>query len=223
MNSTLKSEYRAYRTWVFDCDGVLLDSNAVKTQAFHDVARAYGLEAADRLMDFHVENGGVSRFVKFEHLFQGILNRAPEAGEMDRVLTAFAEAVKARLLDCPAAPRLDDVLRAVTEHGRAFVVSGGMQDELRDVFARRCLSGYFTAIFGSPDTKDDILAREREAGRMSDPAVFVGDARYDFEVARRFGLDFVFAADWSDFTGGAAYFNGREARVIGTLADLLDA
>lgn len=223
MSAALKPEYRQYRCWVFDCDGVLLDSNAVKTQAFHDVASQYGEDAADRLVAFHIENGGVSRFVKFEHLFTGILGRPPEAGELDSALGAFADAVKARLLECAQAPDIDKVLEAVNQNAKAFVVSGGMQDELRDVFAQRGLDKHFAAIFGSPDTKDDILARERGSGHMEDPAVFIGDARYDFEVARRFGLDFAFVSDWSDFPGGAAYFADKDARIISTIADLIEA
>ena len=42
---------------------------------------------------------------------------------------------------------------------------------------------------------DDSVARERNHGPVPDPVLFVGDARYDFEVAERFGLDVVFASE----------------------------
>lgn len=38
-----------YETLVFDCDGVLLDSNRVKTEAFWTVASQFGQAAADAL------------------------------------------------------------------------------------------------------------------------------------------------------------------------------
>lgn len=222
MTFSLRPEFQRYRCWVFDCDGVLLDSNRAKTDAFRDVALAYGAEAAERLVTFHKTNGGISRFVKFRHLFEGILCRSPEAGEMEAVLERFTHAAKARLLECAEAPHLREVLVAAAAQGPLFVVSGGLQTELRDVFRLRGLDGDFTAIFGSPDTKDDILARERASGAMPDPAVFVGDARYDFEVAERYGLDFVFASRWTEFTGWREYFESQKnIPVIDTVSAIL--
>ena len=40
-----------YRTWIFDCDGVLLDSNRVKTQAMFEAAKPHGEDAAMKLVD----------------------------------------------------------------------------------------------------------------------------------------------------------------------------
>jgi len=72
----------SYKSWIFDCDGVLLDSNRVKTEAFHSAVLDYGCEYADRLVAYHVEHGGISRFKKFEYFFDNILGKAPEKEEM---------------------------------------------------------------------------------------------------------------------------------------------
>lgn len=221
MSASLRSEYQDYRCWLFDCDGVLMDSNAVKTQAFYDVALPYGEDVAEKLMAYHVEHGGVSRFVKVEELFTGILKRPPKDGEVAQVLDDFAAISKARMLACPTAPRIEEVLEAVSKTGPVFVVSGSMQDELREVFAARGLDKYFTAIFGSPDDKDTIVERELRSGAMAGPALFVGDARYDFEVAERYGLDFAFATAWTDFAGWETYFEDKPATLINSIADLL--
>ena len=221
MTAQIHQDFAKYRCWVFDCDGVLLDSNAVKTQAFYDVALPFGTAAADALVAFHVEHGGISRFVKFQHLFTGILQRAPEAGELDTVIDQFSKAAKARMLECAEAPRLHDVLEAVAATGPVYVVSGSMQSELREVFAQRGLDKHFTAIFGSPDTKDMIVQRERANDAMPGPALFIGDARYDFEVADRFGLDFAFAHAWSEFSGWQTYFQDKPVPIIQSIQDLL--
>ena len=222
MTSNLHPSFEKYRCWVFDCDGVLLNSNTIKTQAFHDVIMPlFGRNAADQLVAYHLEHGGISRFIKMQHLFTGILGREPKAGELDHVLDQFAQAVKSRLLNCEEAPRLRDVLEAVNANGSAFVVSGGMQDELRDIFQTRGLDTYFTAIFGSPDSKDKILARERQSGAMATPAVFIGDARYDFEVANQFNFDFVFASAWSEFSDWNAFFETKPVHIVSSLENLL--
>lgn len=45
-------DLQRYRTLVFDCDGVLLNSNMVKTQAFYSTALPYGEKAAKELVDW---------------------------------------------------------------------------------------------------------------------------------------------------------------------------
>ena len=221
MKPSLQAAYVKYKCWIFDCDGVLLNSNAVKTQAFFDVALQYGKEAADRLVAYHVEQGGISRFIKFEYLLRDILDREPLPGELDRVLREFSQATLACLLKCEEAPRVREVLAAAAQQGEVFVVSGGLQVEVRDVLERRGLAQYFTNIFGSPDNKAEIFDRERRVGAMPDPALFIGDAKYDYEMATKFGLDFVFVHNWTDFEDWSAYFKNKEALLLGDISEVL--
>ena len=58
---------------VFDCDGVLIESNAVKTLAFGQTVDEFGQKAMDRLMNYHREHGGISRFKKFEWFYREVV------------------------------------------------------------------------------------------------------------------------------------------------------
>ena len=49
-------------TSFFDCDGVILNSNKVKTNAFYKIALEYGDESAKKLVNYHIKNGGISRY-----------------------------------------------------------------------------------------------------------------------------------------------------------------
>ncbi|PCI42139.1 MAG: HAD family hydrolase [Rhodospirillaceae bacterium] len=217
----LQSDYTKYKCWAFDCDGVLIDSNAIKIQAFRDVAEQYGPESTEALVDHHIKYGGISRFVKFEYLFSDILCRKPEAGELERVLEQFSKATMARLIECEVAPHLHDVLKAASQNAKLFVVSGGLQNEVREVLKQKGLADYFTDIFGSPDNKAQIFSRERENGQMAGPAVFVGDAQYDHEMAEKFGFDFIFAHDWTDFKGWSDYLKDKDVKIMASVADVL--
>ena len=42
-----------YATLIFDCDGVILDSNKIKTTAFYNTALPYGEDAAEALVNYH--------------------------------------------------------------------------------------------------------------------------------------------------------------------------
>lgn len=190
-----------FKTWVFDCDGVLLDSNKVKTEAFYLAAEPYGEALARALVDYHVRNGGISRYVKFQKFLTEIVGQdQPGPGELQELLDRYAGYVIEGLRECRVAPGLAD-MRELTSYARWLVVSGGDQQELQGLFEGRGLSPYFDGgIFGSPDTKDDILTRETGTGLITEPAVFVGDSQYDIEAARRAGLEFIFLREWSEST-----------------------
>lgn len=212
---------RRYRTFVFDCDGVILDSNPLKTDAFREIGRAYGDDVAEALVNYHKCNAGASRYKKFGYLLEHLLGVDPEADKVTSLAAAFANLISTSLRTCVVASRLQE-LREFLNDARWMVVSGSDQTELRQLFAERRLDGYFDGgIFGSPDSKDIILAREFEAGRLIHPALFLGDSRYDHEAATRAGLDFVFVSDWTEFKEWSDYITTHQLPVIAGLRDLL--
>ena len=206
------SNLSGYYSLVFDCDGVLLDSNRVKTAAFRQAALPYGKPAAERLVQHHVENGGVSRYKKFEHFLEKIVpvttvldGASRDLPDYDALLSAYAAAVHEGLRTCAVAEGLEQ-LREKTPHARWLVVSGGDQAELRVVFNERGIADYFDGgIFGSPDSKGDIVARELAAGNIKRPALFLGDSRLDHEVAAANALDFVFVSQWTEMPDWQRY------------------
>ena len=187
-----------YKTLVFDCDGVVLNSNKIKTRAFYDVASIYGHKVAKEFKDYHRENGGISRYAKFEYLVLDILNAKLEPQVIQSLLDAYAYKVKQALITCEVAKGLE-MLRQTTKHAKWLIVSGGDQSELREVFTERRLDKYFDGgIFGSPDTKNLILERELNNKNITKPALFIGDSKYDFQAAQLAGLDFIFLTDWTE-------------------------
>jgi len=189
--------FEKYKTLIFDCDGVVLNSNIVKTQAFYNAALPYGEEAALKLIDYHVKNGGISRYKKFEKFISSFIEKEIRV-DISSLLKAYASEVWSGLLSCEVAPRLNE-LRLMTKHISWLIVSGGDEEELRNVFAVRKLSHLFDGgIYGSPTNKDEILSREISRGSIMQPALFFGDSRYDYEAANRAGLDFCFVRNWSE-------------------------
>ncbi|MDQ2078329.1 HAD family hydrolase [Marinimicrobium sp. ABcell2] len=205
-----------YQTIVFDCDGVILNSNKVKTDAFFQAALPYGEELANALVRFHVENGGISRYVKFKHFLDDIVPEGAKGPALKELLISYAQKVRAGLLECDVTPGLDD-LRQASGQARWLVASGGDQGELREVFAERGLDTLFDGgIFGSPDAKDDILARELTEREQSPATLFVGDSRYDHVVSQKFGLEFVFVTQWTEFYDWKSY---SEENVVFTVTE----
>lgn len=213
-----------YTTLVFDCDGVILDSNKVKTEAFYQATLPYGETAARSMIEYHVANGGVSRYKKFAH-FQEHIVRAEsspkQVSDLEALFQAYACYVRKGLLSCRLAPGLE-ALRKGTPNSVWLIVSGGDQSELREVFMERGIYSWFNGgIFGSPDTKDEILARELNYGNIMRPALFLGDSKYDHEAAKEAGLDFVFLSAWSEVKNWEQWVRINDITVIDSLSCLL--
>ena len=207
---------------IFDCDGVLLNSNHIKTQAFYNASKIYGHAAAQALTDYHVKNGGISRYKKFEYFFTRILEKEIQKDELDDLLLHFAEEVKKSLLTCEIAEGLEE-LRKKSKNAKWLIVSGGDQAELREVFSLRGLDYYFDGgIFGSPDSKDKILVREIENENIKVPCLFIGDSKYDYQSAKDAGLDFLFISQWSEVKGWREWANGEGINCRHSLLGLLD-
>lgn len=196
---------KKYKTLVFDCDGVVLNSNKIKTEAFYRAALPYGKAAAQALIDFHIARGGVSRYEKFEWFLATIVPGV-EGPDYETLLKNYAAEVMQGLLNCEAADLAP--LRDKTSGANWLIVSGGDQKELRQVFEERNLMSFFDGgIFGSPDNKHEILLREMATGNIKYPALFLGDSKYDLEAAKQAKLDFMFVRDWSEWHDADTYKN----------------
>lgn len=218
-----------YSTIIFDCDGVVLDSNRIKTEAFRAAAYPYGTAAADALVAYHVANGGISRYKKFATFLEDILpehapNTLPgrDGPDIEQLLTSYAKVVRTGLMTCAVAFGLES-LRASTPQSRWLIVSGGDQEELRQIFNERGIAPLFDGgIFGSPDSKDTILARELSAGIILEPALFLGDSLYDYQAAKRVGMDFIFLSGWSEFANWQEFTALHNVAWISYLSNLLE-
>ena len=211
-----------YATLVFDCDGVILDSNNVKTEAFRETALPYGEEVADALVAYHVANGGISRFRKFEWFISHVHAQSGNRLALAPLLAEFGSRVRAGLASCSIAPGLEE-LRNRTAQARWMVVSGGDQAELRAVFKERGLAELFNGgIFGSPATKEEILDSRIESGELRWPALFIGDSKYDFQSAQPRGLDFIFLRGWSEVDGMEEFISGNHLHAAENLSELLE-
>lgn len=204
---------------VLDCDGVILDSNGIKTEAFREAVAGYGTEAAALLVDYHRRHGGISRHRKVRHFFDGILGREPHPGELESVLEAFGRASRSGLFRCAETRGFRDFMTALPGNARPYVVSGGLEIELRDVFRERELDALFHGIYGSPTTKEDNLERVFAHAGMRGPGIFFGDSEYDHVAASKAGLEFVFVSKYTEFGTWREYCAERGLRTVRTLKE----
>lgn len=220
---------KSYKTLVFDCDGVVLDSNIVKTEAYFRVAKNLGATdaQAQALVDYHVKLGGISRYHKFDWYLREVLQEPVTETALQALLDGFAKELEIGLMACEVAKGLTD-LRARTANANWLILSGGDQQEIRALFAKRTIDNKALAslfdggLFGSPDNKDIVLARELANGNIQLPALFIGDSKYDHEAAIRAGMDFIFLSNWTEVPDWQEYCQLHNIRVLPNVHALLD-
>ena len=210
-----------YKTLIFDCDGVVLDSNKVKSDAFYKAALPYGEDAANALLEYHKNTGGVSRYKKFRYFLDTIVENELENFGYDVLLELYASEVMDGMLTCNVAENIDK-LREETKDTKWLIVSGGDQEELRDIFKQRKLDTLFDGgIFGSPDTKEVILEREISNSNIQLPALFLGDSKYDRKASLSSELDFIFISDWTEVNDWVSWTKTYDILSRETLNDFL--
>lgn len=216
-------EIEKYKTIVFDCDGVILDSNITKIDSYFRTAKKLGATdaQAQALVDHHVEFGGISRYPKFVWYIEEVLKQEATKELVQEYLEAFSLAVTKGLLRCKIADGLHE-LRVANPDTKWLVVSGGDQQEIRDLFDKREIAALFdSGLFGSPDNKDTILTREIETGNITLPALFIGDSKYDYQSSTRAGLDFVFLSDWTDVPDWESFTKEHQIKVFRNIHSLI--
>lgn len=191
-------------TIVFDCDGVLLNSNKVKSNAFYEAVSSYGSKYAMQLVEYNKQNGGISRFKKFDYFFSQILKKKVTEKDKKSVLQLFSNYTTEGMLNCTLTPKISSLKYYLNKIGW-FIVSGGYEDELRDVFAQRNLSSYFNGIYGSPRNKYKIFEDLLMENKLRKPVLFLGDSKLDYEVSKSFGFDFIFISGWTEFSNWKSF------------------
>ncbi len=175
----------------FDFDGVILESVDIKGEAFRDLF-AHEESNLQQIVDLHYSQGGMSRYRKFEIIYNDILDR-PLSKEQKEILgKRFAELVVQKVIACPF---VSGAYEFLTEHymeNKLFIVSGTPDQELQDIVCRRDLDRYFIEIHGAPRNKTEIVLDILKRHNLSAPRVFfVGDAINDYDAAYQTGTCFI--------------------------------
>ncbi len=176
----------------FDFDGVVLDSVDVKTKAFAKMFKHYGPEVEKAVVDYHLANGGVSRFKKFEYYYKNLLKKPITQDILEALGREFNQLAMKGVLAAPFIDGAMETLKQLKKDGiPAFVVSGTPDEEIKVIVEKRNLAPYFLEMHGSPRKKQEIV--RDIAGRYGyqlEKCLFIGDATTDYEAAKYCGTLF---------------------------------
>ena len=178
----------------WDFDGVIADSVNVKTDAFYELYLPYGKEVAEKVKEYHLANGGVSRFNKFEYWETELLGKPAPVPQsvINDLASRFSSLVMEKVIKAPYIKGVYDTIVKYSTKVSNYIISGTPVGEMKDIINGRGLTPYFKDVLGSPETKEALTTKliKRE-GFDSREVIFIGDAPSDYRSAEHNNIWFI--------------------------------
>lgn len=190
-----------YSAYIFDFDGVIKDSVRVKSEAFVQLYASEGIEFQRKVEEYHLTNGGVSRYVKFK-VWNEWLGRSTSEDAIEELAKNFAQLVIHNVVASPFVNGAIKALKSASENALTFLATGTPDDEINVILSQLRLLELFREVHGSSRKKtiiiNDILQR---FDFNPSEVLFIGDAQTDYDAALDNGLDFYlrktdYNSDW---------------------------
>ncbi len=179
------------RAIIFDFDGVIIESAEIKTQAFALLFADYPGKVRE-IVDYHKAHGGVSRYVKFRHIYEQYLKQDLTETREKELGDEFSAIVMNQVMSAPYVRGCLEFLERNKDKYQFFIASGTPSQELKDIVGARDLERYFVEVRGTPATKDEIIEEILAQYRFGrDEVVFIGDAESDRIAAEQTDIGFI--------------------------------
>ncbi len=200
---------------IFDFDGVILDSNNVKTNAFRNISNRFGECESNALVNYHIKHGGVSRFLKIKWFVENILKTKNE-DLIRHLVEEYGNEVSKSFESCAFRTNLFQ-LKKKLRGTKWSIASGGKQDEIVNLLEKKSMLEIFdNGIYGSPTSKMEIVKKTilNTESNEKNKFVLIGDSFYDYECAKENGIKFIFASGWSDIKKPKDLFKNKNISFI---------
>ncbi len=175
----------------FDFDGVLAESVSAKTDAFKEMYLPYGAEIAAKVVDYHINHGGVSRFEKFKYWEKEFFGKDIDDAQLEHMANMFSELVLQKVIDSKVVPESLWFLKKYTKTLRFWIITGTPTTEIEKIVEARGINHFFEGVHGSPENKrywSEYLLNTFDLNRSE--TLFLGDATTDMDAAQFSKLHF---------------------------------
>ena len=177
---------------IFDFDGVILDSVNVKTLAFEELYSEYGLKIQQKVKNYHLLNGGISRFEKFKYFHKNFLDIDISDSQLKSLADKFSNLVFDKVCSSKNIKGSLDFIKFASKNYLTFICTGTPQNEIEAILEYKGLSNDFNKVFGSPKTKVAMVKEIISGYNLPNSEVlFIGDALTDFNAALETNIDFI--------------------------------
>ncbi len=174
-----------------DFDGVILDSVDCKTNAFIKIYEPYGDNIMEKVKNYHIKHGGISRFEKFKYWHKNFLGINISKKDIGILADQFSFLVLDNVVNSDEIPGSIDFIKNYYQKFNFRIITGTPQHEIELIVDRLKIRKYFKSIHGSPKKKffwTEKIINDNKLNRSN--ILFVGDAMTDYHAAKCSSINF---------------------------------
>ena len=170
---------------LWDFDGVILDSMPIRDYGFRNIFENFDDMLVNRLLEYHAQNGGLSRYVKIRYFYEKLLKQNISDDEVNILAQKFSFIMKKELTNKKYL--ISDSIDFIKENHKRYnfhIVSGSDEKELKYLCKGLNIDQYFLSINGSPIHKNDLVKNILEKNSyFQSETILIGDSYNDYEAA----------------------------------------
>jgi beta-phosphoglucomutase-like phosphatase (HAD superfamily) len=200
------------KSLIMDVDGVIFDSNQIKENNIREAASPYlGNDELEDFIRFFIAGNGIPREIKIAQFF------GEQTIAYHEVLDAYNSLNQRTLNNAPLTKGSKEFIRKQSEWCEIWAVSGGAEQEVKELLCRYGLLEYFKGVHGGPISKKEHLIKIKPPT----PVSYIGDSKIDHESAMYIGASFIFMYAYTQVKDWLPYFqNFPEVTIIKDLTEL---
>ena len=195
---------------IFDFDGVIVESVDIKTDAFKKLYKKYGTDVLNKVVNHHLNNGGMSRQKKIKVYHKEYLNINISEQEISSLSNEFSSYVKRKVVGASYVAGAERFIIENSNKFLLFISTGTPIDEINYILDKRGINLYFKKVFGSPTSKiDHINQIMYEYKLKSNEIIFVGDATTDLNAAKEKDIPFILRVHNNNYNQFESYVGSK--------------
>jgi|TARA_B100001094_G_C18047581_1_gene728281 phosphoglycolate phosphatase-like HAD superfamily hydrolase len=169
----------------FDFDGVILDSLDIKEIGFRKIFSQYSDLNVNKLIHYHNQNLGKSRFIKIKYFYNQILKKEISSKKINYYANCFSATMKINLANkSKLIPKTINFIKKNYKKNKFFIVSGTEEKELIWLCKKLGINKFFYEICGSPTPKEKLIeCIIKQYCLLKSNSALIGDSLNDYEAA----------------------------------------
>ena len=173
---------------IFDFDGVIVDSHKVKNRAYYELFSKYGKKTSKKILSYHLQNEGKSRYIKFRYIIEKILNEKVTEKKLKFYSKKFDQITLKKIFKLKVSKSLLNFFKNNKNKFLSYISTGTPQKIINEIVKKKKIYHFFQKVYGSPKKKIEHIKKIKKNKKKT---IFIGDSFEDFDSCKKTNTKFI--------------------------------